>query len=448
MPRDSTARSPERVDPGDELEARVAQVWFWEGFFARRAVNLQRHYDPEPLQVTDIDLLAYDFDPRLTRRKLIGEVKGGTGRSAPKPLDRVIWLHGLAGLVGADGAEMITAMNLSRRTRELAAGLGVTAQTTADLERREKAARVAEVADLGAQGVQSVGRMKAVHRHCATDPELERAFWFLRSEVWFLDPWTASKRVIGLIRQLAKRWVPQVADNDANALRWLFSEAVAVFTVNVTTLAGEAMRVDAGQFHALAAERLAEGVVPTHDMRRLSDAIDKYVAGLLATVEAPAAIRADAVGAFQPRPPDFTDPLVELIGRLAATPSVTRRLARQVDLIVFERVVHRREPPRAALSRLGAGEGAGRATRQMAAFLRGQARLPDEVAKALAGDVLDARGGPVTTTPAPLKPATDGIGPQALPGQPNAETESGTTDLQAGSQPRLLNAESISEAPQ
>lgn len=439
MPRDSTARSPERVDPGEELEARVAQLWFWEGFFARRAVNLQRHYDPEPLQVTDLDLFAYDFDPRLTPRKLIGQVKGGTGRSAPKPLDRIIWLHGLADLVRADGAEMITAMRLSRRARELAAGLEVTAQTTADLERREKAARVAEVADLGSQGVQSVGRMKAVHRHCATDPELERAFWFLRSEVWFLDPWSATKRVIGLIRQLAKRWVPQVADNDANALRWLFSEAVAVFTVNVTALAGEAMRLDADQFHALAAERLAEGMVPTHYMRRLSDAIDKYLAGVLATLNAPADVRADAVGAFQPRPPDFTDPLVELIGRLAGAPSLTRRLGRQVDLVMFERVVHRRELPQRALSRLGIDEPAGRAMRQMAAFLRGQAGLPDELARALTDDLLDTRRQPADATPAPINATADGAA-HALREPPTAQSgSSAPTDPYAGSQQPLLD---------
>jgi hypothetical protein len=428
----------------------LAQLWFWEGFFARRAVNLQRHYDPEPLQVTDLDLLAYDFDPHLSRRKLIGEVKGGTSRSVPRPLDRVIWVHGLADLVGANGAEMMTALPLTRQVRDLAGSLGVTAQTTADMERREKAARVAEVSDLGSQGVQSVGLMRAVHRHCATDPELERAFWFLRSEVWFLDPWSATKRVIGLIRQLARRWAPQVADNDANALRWLFSEAVAVFTVNAIALAGEARWVNTGQLHALAAERLAEGVLPAHDMRRLSEAIDKFVGGLLATVDAPAAVRADALGAFQPRPPDFTDPLVELIGRLAATPGATRRLGRQVDLVVFERVVHHREPPPVALARLGVDEPAGRAMRQMAAFLRGQARLPDEVSKALAGEAQDAPPGQdASTTPFPtLKPVADGIASQDPADPHTAGTSTDGTDPDAGSQQRLLDTGSTPEAPQ
>ena len=42
-----------------------------------------------------------------------------------------------------------------------------------------------------------------VHKHCRSDQFLERAFWFLRSEVWFHDETTACKRLIGLYGQLA-----------------------------------------------------------------------------------------------------------------------------------------------------------------------------------------------------------------------------------------------------
>ncbi|MFD0691634.1 hypothetical protein [Actinomadura fibrosa] len=37
----------------------------------------------EPLQVTDLDLFAIDFDPHLASRRTIGEVESGKGRSAP-----------------------------------------------------------------------------------------------------------------------------------------------------------------------------------------------------------------------------------------------------------------------------------------------------------------------------------------------------------------------------
>ena len=94
MPPAKTASS-DVLTKGDELEARVAQLWFWEGYFTRRGVDLRRQFYPEPLVVTDLDLLAYDFSPMLRRTKTIGEVKTGTGKNAPKPLDRIVWLRGL-----------------------------------------------------------------------------------------------------------------------------------------------------------------------------------------------------------------------------------------------------------------------------------------------------------------------------------------------------------------
>jgi len=381
--------TPESLPPGDVLEARVAQLWFWEGFYARRGINLERHYEPDPLQITDLDLLAFDLDPALARRKHIGEVKSGTGRSAAKPLDRTIWLRGLRELVGAEHAELTTAIAPSRRARELAAGLGVTAQSVADVERRERSVVVEQVSDLGAHGPAAAITARQVQRLCAQDPKLERAFWYLRSEVWFLDPWAAAKRSLGLIRTLNQRWTPQVDDDDARALRWLYAEALSSWTLNVVTLAGEAARLDGATFLSRAHERLAEGAVPAAYQRRLSEAIDKYMAGVLAAAQAPAVLRTEAMGAFVPQPPDWAGSLVELVHRLAANPTASRELPRRVDLLLFERLVNRRHILPAAVERLTlTDEAFGGQRRLLAAFLRAQPGLPEAVDKSLTAPVL------------------------------------------------------------
>lgn len=382
MPPGGTALS--NTAHGDEIEARVAQVWFWEGYYARRGINMQGHYDPEPLLVTDLDLLSYSFAPNLGRSKHIGEVKTGTGRSAPKPLDRIIWLRGLRELVGADSAELTSGIAPSRRARELARGLGITAQAISDLERREDAAHIRDVNNIGAHGPQALGIIKAVHKYCSSDPELERAFWFLRSEVWFLDPITAVKRLIGLTRLLGRRWAPAIDDDDNRTLRWLFAEAASAFTLNAVTVAGYAHSVEHSEFAVLIAERLSEGVVPAHLMRRLALDIDKYLGGVLATAGAPSSVRVSAMGAFQPKPPDYTESLIELCSRLAATPAASRELPRQLDLLVFERLVHRRHLPANAVARIGlAADSAARLVRLVAAFLRSQAGTPDVLDRAL-----------------------------------------------------------------
>lgn len=377
-------RSSEALSKADQMEARVAQLWFWEGYYARRGIDLRRHYHPEPLIVTDLDLLAFEFSPMLHRSKTIGEVKSGKSRNAPKPLDRIIWLRGLLELVGADHAELTISNAPSPRARDLARSLGVRAQSEQDIERRETAVGISEVANLGSQGAQASIDQKSVHAHCSKDRDLERAYWFLRSDVWFLDEVTAAKRLIGLYGQLSARWTPGIEDDDAQALRWLFAETVSVFALSIVTIAADALINDEAQFSARVGERLSAGVVSANAMRRLSADVDKYIGGVLTAADAPAAIRAEVIGALHPQPPEWAEQFLDLTRRIAAMPAIARDLPRQIDLLVFERLTRRRHVPAVAVQRIGLDSAdTGRMIRLIAAFLRSQAGNVAVVDKAL-----------------------------------------------------------------
>lgn len=383
MPPAKTASS-EPLSRGDELEVRVAQLWFWEGYFARRGIDLRRHYHPEPLVVTDLDLLAYHFSPMLEWSKTIGESKSGTGKNAPKPLDRVVWLRGLRELIGANAAELTSTNPPSARARELARTLGVRAQSDKDVERREKEIDVALVDDVGAHGRQAFIDAKWVHAHCGKDRDLERAYWFLRSEVWFLDELTAAKRLIGLYRQLSSRWVGEIEDADARALRWLLAETVSVFTLNTVAVSASVLVEDETLFSARVEERLSAGVASADALRRISADVDKYVAGLLVAAKAPASVRAEALGALHPRAPDWTEQYIDLLRRVASSPAAARELPRRVDVVAFERLVRRRHVADHVAKRLGLEDAdTGRLIRLIAAFLRSQAGHVAVVDKAL-----------------------------------------------------------------
>lgn len=370
---------------GDQLEARLCQVWFWEGFFARRGINLQRYYHPEPLQVTDLDLFAVEFGPTLLRRRYIGEAKSGTGKSAPAPLDRIVWLRGLIELTGADGAELTIAGVVPLRTRELASSLGIVAQSTQDLERREQQIHVADVADLGSYGVQSLIDLHRVHRCCKQDAEFERAFWFLRSEAWLLDPWLTTKRTITVLNRLSKRWVPGLSDDESFALRWLLCEGTCVVALNVVTVASHAVALPPDLFAEYVGNRLSEGLASREVMTRVSDTVDKFVDGILSEVGAPPSVRVDSLGAFLPRPPDYTAPLIELTQRLATGAVYARHLPRYLDLVLFERVLRQRDVAPRAMRRLGLPSevAVARAARLVVSFLYGQANIPVMMVEAL-----------------------------------------------------------------
>lgn len=381
--RRSPAATPPTLSPGADLEMRLARMCFWQGSYARAGVNLQRHYHPDPLLITDLDLLAYSFTPQMNPVKLIGEAKSGTGRSAPKPLDRVIWLAGLQRIVRADQALLLTTTPPSERVRDLARTLDVVALSTADLERLEQRDLAETQRDAGSHGPEAWQATASTHLAVKKEPVLERAFWALKSEIWFLSPWQATKRCVGIVSELRKWWTPTLDDEDQAALRWLYAEAISVLGLQITMLVGLARSTDPRDWRQQVEDRLAEGLVPTHALRTLSRAVDKYVARALAAANADATLKAESMGAFEPEPPLWTEQLLELLERLSEDSKLIE-LPRHIDLVMHERLVKRRHIAPELLQACGhdlvAGE---RHRRWLAAFLRSATSLPDAINKAL-----------------------------------------------------------------
>lgn len=379
-----TGTPQSRLTPGDELEIRLARMQFFQGAYTRRGINLERHFYPEPLLVTDLDLLSFDVSANLTLTKTIGEAKSGTGKSAPKPLDRAIWMAGLMQLIKADRGIVVTAQRPSTRVRHTARTLGVTAMSVDELDRWESGNLLEDLHDVGAHGRLAFEADALTRKSVKGEPKLERIYWFLRSEVWFLDAWQATKRVIGALDELRLHWAPEINDGLASALRWLYAEALSVLTLHLVVLAGMYRVSDSREWSALVNDRLAEGAIPTHNQRALADAFDTYLARVAGELKAPATMKVEIMGAFHPTPPEWTEGLIELLIRLESSAGLAD-LPRNTDLVVTERLVRRRHESVRALQSVTTRdpEDFARMRRQVAAFLRGAVKLPDVVHKAL-----------------------------------------------------------------
>lgn len=383
-PAATKTRSTRALDPGDELEIRLARMQYFRGAYTRRGINLERHFYPEPLLVTDLDLLSFDVTARLTLSKTIGEAKSGTGRNAPKPLDRAIWIAGLKQLVAADGAIVVTAQRPSDRVRDTVRSLGVTAMSVDDLEQWEGTHLTKELEDVGAQGPGAFSADVLTRKVVKGEPRLERIYWFLRSEVWFLDTWQAAKRLIGGLGELRQYWAPRINDQSAAAIRWLYAEALSILTLQLVALVGRYQASDRLNWSGVAGDRLAEGAIPTNNQRALADAFDQFLAHVLGELKAPATMSVETMGTFHPTPPEWAGEFVQLIARLETSAGLAE-LPRHTDLVVSERIVRRRREAPDALSAVSSRdpEEFARMRRQIAAFLRGAVELPADVDKAL-----------------------------------------------------------------
>lgn len=385
MPHDGTTRG---LDPGTRAEVRVAQAWFWDGYYVRRGIDLQHRFGDDVSSVTDLDVLAISFDLSLKHNKTLGEVKTGRSSSTPRPLDRALWLRGLRELVQAGSAEITTAFRTSPGVRDACRRLGVSVQHLDDLDRRERRLRMDVLGDLGSQGETIAKIRRDVHSFVKQDSTLERAFWFLTSEVWFLEPFDALKRTLGIIREIGKSWPPESHSDAMNAARWFFAESISVVGLNLALITGESITMDAASFRDVAYSRLATGDAPYYAVKGLSARFDEYLAKILHSVNAPPEVLTSAVGAFLPVPPNYAEPLLELIARLGGDAESTAAMPRQLDALLFERLVRRRNLSGDLHSALHLSLRTERQVKLIGAFLRGQFALPEAVDRVLTAPLL------------------------------------------------------------
>jgi len=369
---------------GEELEFRVARLYFWTGWFTRYSVNLAEQFHPDQLLLTDLDLFAFRYDSLLRRQMLIGESKSGEGKSAPKVLDRMFWLAGVARYTGADSAVLATRRKTSGRVRQVAESLDVTIFTADDVSRREELAGLGKLRS-GSLDPQLVGQRSELRKKAQHLPYADRYLKFLWSELWLLEPWVALKRLVSLLNAVSKRWHEHLSTDEEFVMRYVLGEATVDFSCLALATSASVVWLPTSEGTALMIERLSEGLASTRQLVKLSEGVDRLLAGLLRELDAPAAAIAKAQGAFYPRPPGWAEAYVELVTRLIASPAEAAELPRLMDVVIFDAFVKGEglDPSaqeRLEITHLETTMGLGRL---IGAFLTGQVGVPSEMFAAL-----------------------------------------------------------------
>jgi len=322
---------------GKDLECRVARLLNREGAFVRKRVDITR-WLAAWVQITDIDVLRYEFGADLSVRRTVVECKSGEAKSAPKEVDRLFWLHGVRTLVGAESALLVVDKQPTERVRWVADTLKVDAQGIDDVARREDTIGIATNADWGAHDPEYVRTEERIFRSVKDDPELKPAIWFFRSEFWFLDPTVALKRTVALIESLSKRLVDSLPHDEAESIRWLIADGTVCFILAATQLAGMAIKLPLAEFRTVMTERMSEGLASAAQLKELSNAVDRYVLGIFKEVGIPPHISVKALGAFYPTPPPYLEPLLEVLERFGEKPLAARSAALALDVLIGHRV--------------------------------------------------------------------------------------------------------------
>jgi hypothetical protein len=322
---------------GKDLECRVARLLNREGAFVRKRVDVTR-WLAEKVQITDIDVLRYEFGADLSVRRTVVECKSGDAKSAPKEVDRLFWLHGVRALVGAEGALLVVDKQPTGRVRWVADTLKVDVQSVDDVTRREGIVGIATNADWGAHDPEYVRSEERIFRSVKDDRYLQRAVWFFRSDFWLLDPTVALKRTVALIENLSKRLIDGLPDDEAESIRWLIADGAVCFILAATQLAGMAIKLPPADFRTIMTERMSEGLAPIAQLKQLSEAVDRYMLAIFERAGMPPQFSVGAIGAFYPTPPPYLEPLLEVLERFGERPLAARNVALALDVLIGHRI--------------------------------------------------------------------------------------------------------------
>ena len=268
--------------------------------------------------------------------------------------------------------------------RDLGRQLRVNVESADDLAERETALAIPDLADVGAHGPNAMILRRTVRAIARDDPTLATAYKFLTSTVWprsvrgdEANAWAAGNPLPTLDSRRARRRTARHALVDLRDLEYLGAEPRHNHRSHPSD--------GCGGVHGICAGTTGRRDRPAQRMRLLSRDFDKFVGGVLAAANASPELRIEALGAFNPAPPEWANSLAELALRLGRQPALGD-LPRQFDLLVHERIARWRAVPIAAAASLRLEDPAVRSdVALIAAFLRSFGSLPEDLSDLIVG---------------------------------------------------------------
>jgi hypothetical protein len=324
---------------GTIWEYRLARLRFYQGQFIRRSIDVW----PPGLagdKLAEVDGIAVSFDPLLRRRVEVLEGKTSAGRKGE--IDRLIWIKGLAGLVGADDVT-VAKLRLDDRARVLARRLDVGVLD-------EQSVAAAEVA-LGIGADDWVGlhdpyfgeyRIKPLRETLGKLESLNKAGKFLFGSYWLNDEFTRIKQLRTLFRLL----IEQEATLDAAVAVLAAGEGALLLALAAYTVAAWQDQYSPDEYARFVTNELTSGVADVDSLRRLLRRIDDihrqeiekvhntYTAGGVARLIVPLRNLENEIL----RTPEWTQGFLDLTSRLRGQPHLASAVLRTLDLRLARRL--------------------------------------------------------------------------------------------------------------
>ena len=280
----------------------------------------------------------------------------------------------------ADSAVLVSAKGINSEVRAVGDSLDVRVMSAREVDNLEQEYELRDV-DFGSFSADLDTLWDELRADAKSETVLDRAWKFLRADVWHQEPWLAVKRSIALLERTSKHWPDTATEDRQRLIRLLLVEGTIVFSWASIQVAGLLRWLPEDEAEGLLRQRLSEGVVGYREMTELSKQFDSVVGRLLDHLKAPRSVIVDSMGMFSPQAPPWANGFAELVTRLARESQAARELPRVLDVALYESIVRQRPTQKEALRALRVRDldATIRLGRFVGKFLESHAGVPSDV---------------------------------------------------------------------
>lgn len=319
-----------KLNEGEQLEYRMQRLFFYEGYFTRRSIDLYPEV-ADGQKVTDVDVLGLAFGPSLQPILLIGECK--TTRSSSEEMDRLLWLRGMVHFLDAS-IGFFAKTSLSPQIKGFARHLDLLAFDDQRINQREHDLNIHD-RWLGSHNPEFMHRLLSQTSSIAKQhPDINRLSRFLMANFWWQDNFDRLKKTCSAISKIGELYERAKEPEHKLIVRGLYFEAVILLTVSLLYAAHRGMELTNQEFQRLVTTNLSSGIGNPKDFKKLSSVVNNFVretirleTGHYPTKEMPS---------LQLQPPAYTSAIINLMERLLHQSESVRELPRFQDVLFYE----------------------------------------------------------------------------------------------------------------
>lgn len=377
---------------GKPFEYRLQRLLFYEGFFARTSIHLHRYFYPQKVQITELDVVGVAFMEFFRPRMVLVDCKSGKAKEA----DRILRLKGLLSYFSADAA-IFAKTGLEESVRKFAGLLEIDALDDGLISARERELGIESTKPVGSHNLAlREGLLKNAKHALRGNKLFHRYYWFLNSDFWYLDNFIRLKKLGTGFRAIQEHWVPGLNKEKELAMKWFFYESTLLFTLCMLYLCHEATRFSPDKFRTYVGTKLASGIADYGELKRLAETIDDYVKTVLRESVGQQPLDFQLPALF-PKPPEYTNELLDMVDRFVRQGNTVRDLLRFQDMLFYEFLLQGRQVEREVFKTASIGnlQKLAKQTQNVVKMICRQFAIPEEqVGASLLGAELLARLAP------------------------------------------------------